>query len=68
MNILESLKSIQFYLDQVSTDKVPGMPGYFLNTAKNQLMELVADGERRTNEKLQQQFADSDDKRGDPLG
>ena len=71
MDILSELKDIQFQLDQVTTDNLGPMEGTWLNRAKNKLMSIIADGERRHEEKFSRSlYPDhiyNDKKRGDPL-
>jgi len=65
MNLLMKMKDIQFWLRQVqATSKTD----YFFNKAQNELQQLITDGERIEHDKLQQSYADADDRRGDPLG
>jgi len=61
MDILSKMKDVMFWMDQVSPDKLPKMEGYFFNKGKNELQDLIADGERRQYEKM-------DEMRGDPIG
>jgi hypothetical protein len=51
-DVLHELKEIEFALNQVSSDKIESVPAAFLNKAKNILSNLIADGQRRLDEKL----------------
>ena len=47
MDLLQELKEVQFWMDQIGTDNLPNLQGNFFNKAKNKLMEIIVDGERR---------------------
>jgi hypothetical protein len=54
LDVLGEMKEIKYALDQVPTDIQPAIPGKWLNKAKNRIANLIADGDRRLQEKLQQ--------------
>ena len=41
-----------FWLNQINTDSVKGIEGNFFNKAKNELQQLISDGEAREYRKL----------------
>jgi len=51
MNLLEELQDIKEDLDKVHTDGVKAHMAKYLNRAKNRLMAVIADGERREYQK-----------------
>ena len=51
-NLLTDLKDLQFMVNQVPSDSVSGLPGNWLNRAKNLLSKMVIHGEKREEEKL----------------
>lgn len=61
MDILTKMKDVMFWLNQVSSDELPNLQANFLNRGKNELQDLISDGEARM-------WAKMDKDRGDPIG
>jgi len=51
-DLLSDLKDVQFFMDQITSDQLDGVYQSFFNKAKNKLMDIIADGEKRLTEKL----------------
>lgn len=51
MNLLDELLKIQKDLNEIPTDNIPNKYSPALNRAKNRLMNVIADGERRVSQK-----------------
>lgn len=50
-----------FYLNQVSSDDLNNLQGSFLNKGKNELQDLIVDGERRVMEKMREDWTETED-------
>ena len=55
-DVLGELKDIQFSLDRIPCDNMDSVNAAWLNKAKNKVMDLIADGQRRQDELLKERF------------